>query len=572
MMCGIVVVAGVPDARAVATRSVSTLHHRGPDALGVWSDDARNIALAHTRLSIVDLSDAALQPMTSADDRYVLVFNGEIYNHVELRSELADYPYRSRSDTEVVLAAWSRWGEACLDRFVGMFAFVLWDAHEQRIIAVRDRFGVKPMYYARMPGGGFVLASEIKAIHAAGLRATADTAAWASYLAHGLYAESFWDGVSTVPAGSILIASPGKQPTIRRWYELSTHVGTALDDRDDQAVRDEYRGLLEDSVRLRFRSDVPVGINLSGGLDSSTLLGIVHALQGRTSDVTVFTFVTNDSNYDELPWVEALLAQTRHPLVTCALSADEVPALAKAMTRAQDEPYGGIPTLAYARLFQAARARGVIVLLDGQGLDEQWGGYDYYRSSSSSVVQGSVSSATRPDCLTPELVSVARAAAPVAQPFGERLRDLQYRDLVATKIPRALRFNDRVSMAASTELREPFLDHRLVELALRQPARRKISGDVSKVMLRELTASMLPSSVQGAPKRAVQTPQREWLRGPLRSWAESCIDAALASRPSWFDADRARSAWHEFVAGGVDNSFWVWQWISLGLASQEKHA
>lgn len=566
-MCGIAAVVGRRNAAQVVERSVARILHRGPDAHAVWSDAEHGVALGHARLRIIDLSEAAAQPMASADGRFVLAFNGEIYNYLELRRELGDYPFRSQSDTEVVLAAWARWGVACLDRFLGMFAFVLWDAHERRLTAVRDRFGVKPLFHAPLPDGGVAFASEVKALHAAGVPDEPDAVAWASFLANGitdLAPRTFWSGVSALPAGSLLEWTE-RGTEIRRWYDLADRTAT-LDDRDVETVKAEYRALLEDSVRLRFRSDVPVGINLSGGLDSSILLGLVHRVQGADSDVKVFSFSTGDAAYDELPWVQGMLERTRHPLVECRLTADEVPALAARITDAQDEPFGGLPTLAYARVFERARAEGVLVLLDGQGMDEQWAGYDYYRTTTATtpVVQGSRDPATRKDCLAPAFAAQAESLPSVSR-YGDRLRDLQLRDATQTKLPRALRYNDRVSMASSTELREPFLDHRLFELALRQPADRKIRGETGKWLLREIATELLPEQVRLAPKRALQTPQREWLRGPLRAWADENIERAFTAFADWFDVRVARSAWAAYQEGRGDNSYWVWQWLSLGL-------
>jgi asparagine synthase (glutamine-hydrolysing) len=332
--------------------------------------------------------------------------------------------------------------------------------------------------------------------------------------------------------------------------------------------------LLTDSVKLRFRADVPVGINLSGGLDSSTLLGLVQRVQGADSTVKAFTFTTGDERYDELPWVRQMLAHTQHPVVVCELSANEVPALAASVQAHQDEPFGGLPTLAYAKIFERARQEGVIVLLDGQGMDEQWAGYDYYHRALSdtpqtaNIVQGSKDSPVRPECLTPEFAALAEPAN-YRQPFADALRNLQYRDICYTKIPHALRFNDRISMRASTELREPFLDHRLFELALRQPIERKINGATHKWLLRQLAAQLLPSGVVEAPKRPVQTPQREWLRGPLWPWAMEQIEAGLSRWGlDWLDTQAVRAALQDYQRGGGDNSFFVWQWISLGLLSQ----
>ena len=219
-----------------------------------------------------------------------------------------------------------------------------------------------------------------------------------------------------------------------------------------------------------------------------------------------FTFVTGDPQYDELPWVEEMLRHTHHSLVACSLNAAQVPDLAEEIQHFQDEPFGGIPTLAYAKVFEAARSRDIIVLLDGQGMDEQWAGYDYYRSAGvgdATIIQGSHEKPTRPGCLQPEFSALARVITP-EQPYPDRLRNLQYRDAFYTKIPRALRFNDRISMRASTELREPFLDHRLFELAFRQPEARKINAETGKVFLRKIISPYMPANVSLAPKRALQ--------------------------------------------------------------------
>lgn len=564
-MCGIVAIVGAPGHEI--DRMVERLHHRGPDAHGVHRDPA-GVALGHTRLAIVDLSAAGVQPMATADQRLWIVFNGEVYNHVELRAELEGFPFRTHTDTEVVLAAYERWGDACLDRLLGMFAFVLWDARERRVVAARDRFGVKPLYRARRADGAVILASEIKAIHAAGVPAVPDPTTWATYLATGLYdhgERTFWSGIEAVPAGGIVTWHLGGDPVTRRWYDLAERVGPDLDTRDETTVREQYAELLDQSVRLRFRADVPVGINLSGGLDSSLLLGLVHRVQGADSAVKVFTFVTGDPAYDELPWVEQMLARTRHPLLTCKLTAEEVPELAAHILAAQDEPYGGLPTLAYAKVFQRAREEGVPVLLDGQGIDEQWAGYDYYRAEGPApTVQGARDPSVRTELLDAAFAATAARPA-MREPFPDRLRNLQYRDAIYTKIPRALRFNDRVSMASSTELREPFLDHRLFELAMRQPSDRKIRDGQGKRLVRDLAATLLPDGVRTAPKRPLQTPQREWLRGPLRGWADACINEAVRAFPAWLDARRALEAWHTYAAGAGDNSFWVWQLITLGM-------
>src|SRR5262245_32009706 len=472
---------------------VGAQRHRGPDDEGLYRDPSGIAGLGHNRLSVIDLSPAGRQPMSGRGGSPLIVFNGEIYNYLELRAELSDYEYRSRTDTEVVLAAYERWGAVCLDRLIGMFAFLIWDEREKRLFAARDRFGVKPLYYHIGVGGGIWLASEIKALHAAGIAAEPDEVSWASYLTHGLSDHSertFWKGVRQLPPGHYLTWQEGPGTRVTRWYDLAERSGEGYDPRPVEETREEYLSLLTDSVRLRFRSDVPVGVNLSGGLDSSTLLYLIKAVQGESDETRAFTFTCGDSRYDELPWVRQMLARTRHPLTVGRITPEEVPSLAESVQAFEDEPFGGLPTLAYAKLFAEARQQGVIVLLDGQGMDEQWAGYDYYANAlnghSAGVVQGTKGFPVRPDCLTSEFRALS-APFDSPAPFSDRLRNLQYRDARLTKIPRALRFNDRISMRSSTELREPFLDHRLFELALRQPPERKIRDGVGKWMLRQMT-------------------------------------------------------------------------------------
>lgn len=568
-MCGIAGLFGPGWTHAQIEAMVEGERHRGPDAQQVYLDPGGAAVLGHARLSILDLSADGRQPMATPDGRYVIVFNGEVYNYLELRAALPEQRWRSGTDTEVVLAAYARWGAACLDRLVGMFSFIVWDTRANRLFAARDRFGVKPLYFKRIGERRLAIASEIRALEATGVRLVPDPTTWATFLASGVLEHgeaTFWAGVCSLPAGHSLTWQDGAL-RIERWYDIAERVGAEFDGRSDEEVQEEYLALLKESIALRFRADVDVGINLSGGVDSSVLLGLVNAHCGDTRRVRAYTFVTGDAEYDELPWVTEMLARTAHESVVCRLAPGDVPSLADRTHWHQMEPYGGIPTLAYAKLFQTARAQSTHVLLDGQGMDEQWAGYDYYGTSNagdSLVIQGARSRAVREECLLPDFCRIAEPLSAV-RPFPDALRNQQYRDIRYTKIPRALRYNDRASMASSVELREPFLDHRLMELALRQPASRTIGRGERKYLLRRIADQVAPPSVSRAPKRPVQTPQREWLRGPLREWAHAKIDAALSAvGGAWIDPRSVRQNWTQFLAGEADNSFFVWQWISIG--------
>lgn len=574
-MCGIAAIVGWEGRREALLERLEAMNavqrHRGPDGQGVWVDAEGKAGLGHRRLRIIDLSDAAAQPMASADGRFVITFNGEIYNYRELRAEVGVGGFRSDSDTEVLLAAWEKWGEGAVERLIGMFAFIIWDSRERRLWAVRDRFGVKPLCWARLREGALALASEARAIHSAGLERRLDEVSWATALAAGFsdgWERTFWKGIQQVPAGCLLEWRSG-EVRVRRWYDLAERAAGADARPEDEVVR-EYQELLEDTVRLRFRADVAVGVNLSGGLDSSILAALLGSVEEARGGVRAFTFTTGDSRYDELPWVRAMLERSGHELVECRTGAEEVASLAESVYDACEGPYGGVPTVTYANLFRTARQMGTYVLLDGQGMDEQWAGYDYYRCRNGQggrgVVQGSGERAVRPECLVPEFRSLAMEPDSGNPGMTGALRRMQFRDAFQTKLPRALRYNDRISMMWSCELREPFLDHRLFELAFRQPDDRKIRNGTGKWLLRRMGRRLVPAEVGEAPKRPLQTPQREWLRGPLRGWAEDWIRESW--RLGWFERREVMAEWARFLRGESDNSAYVWQWVCAGMAAR----
>ncbi len=574
-MCGIAVIVGERVERESLERMNAVQIHRGPDAGGVWISEDRKCGLGHRRLSILDLSAAGAQPMADRSGRYVMTFNGEIYNYLELREALGGKSqFHSQSDSEVLLEAFVRWGRSCLDRLVGMFAFAVWDREEGRLFVARDRYGVKPLYYGLRADGAQVFASEIKALFAAGVPQVHSERAWANYLARGVYDQgesTFWEGVTRLEAGTFLEWQSDTGVRIGRWYDLPKRIQElGPDERAEETVIEDLLAGLEESVAWRFRSDVDVGVCLSGGLDSSLLFRLAAERQQGEAAVRCFTFACGDANYDETPWVEAMVAGTGSESVICPLRATDVPDLAVEAARIQDEPYGGIPTLGMIQVHRRAKQLGVTVLLDGNGLDETWAGYDYYQNAdapqdNTMPVQGSKTRPTRPECLNADFRELAELS-PVQDEESDALRRLQYRDLLRTKIPRAMRFADRASMMEGRELREPFLDHRLVELGLRQSRDRKIRAGVGKWLVRRGAKRLIPGAVRTAPKRPVQTPQREWFRGPLRDWSTDMIDGCLRSgMGSWFQKKAVENAWRDYCDGQGDNSFWVWQWISLGL-------
>ncbi|GGG27965.1 hypothetical protein GCM10011344_30950 [Dokdonia pacifica] len=560
-MCGIAGIIGNGVSQTQLDVMLRAQTHRGPDDTGRYINDS--VALGHNRLAIIDLSPEANQPFLSHDERYILVFNGEIYNYIELKKELENsFSFKTTSDTEVLVAAYQKWGEACVSKLNGMFAFAIWDTKEQYLFAARDRFGVKPLYYTMM-NDTFYFSSEIKSLFAAGIPKLPNESVWASYFAYGSYGlpdETFWEGIQQLPGGHFLKLK-NTLPEISKWYHFEEEVKKYKTALSFEEVKSQYLQLLDNSIQLRFRADVPIGFNVSGGLDSSALLALVNRLEGG-ENIEAFTFYTGDDRYDELPWVEGLISHTNNPLTKVKLEVDDLASLAESMASHQDEPYGGVPTVAYGELFKEARSKGVKVLLDGQGMDEQWAGYDYYTKNSNSVIQGVTKSPFRTSVLSEDFF--AKAKKPIyPTPFDDRILNLQYRDLFYTKIPRALRFNDRVSMQSSTELREPFLDYRLVEFAFSQPLAYKIHEGIQKYVLRSIVSEYLSDTITYAPKRPLQTPQREWLAEDLKEWVSDTI-ISLKDH-SWFDYEKLHKEWTMYINGDQDSSFHIWQWINASL-------
>lgn len=614
-MCGISGILGQGiDPRRIDVM-VESLHHRGPDDRGTWHDGTAErpatVALGHNRLSILDLSRDGRQPMAGADGTLHLVFNGEIYNYRELRQELSDYPYRSQTDTEVLLAAYARWGTDCLERLNGMFAFALWDARRQRVFCARDRMGIKPFYYTRVDGQ-LLFASEIKALLAAGCPARLDEQVLHDYLVRGLYEHSertFFAGVRALRPGHFLLCDVDHLDE-RPYWRLAEKVEALGPVTDGDAPPDwpEALGaLLDDAIRLRLRSDVTVGMHLSGGLDSSALLTTLDHLMPEGAHFRAFTATFGDPRYDEAIHADRVARHLALELDHAPFDFDAFWEVARQTQWHQEQPFGGIATLGYWSLERLARERGVTVLLEGQGGDELFGGYAYYLAdrvedlvaagreqeadalvARTAAVEGrdptrlaqrvhrmragrgtlfqDGSSFLRTDCLNPDFVAEEGTGARFELPETSRFRAARVRDLRYSKLPRVLRFNDRMSMAFGRELRVPLLDHRLVEYAFRLDDELMLHDGHTKWPLRRVLEGRLSDSVRLAPKRAVVTPQKEWMRGPLSQEIRRRLEDSQLARRGILDRTAALDAFDTFCGDEtIENAFYLWQWINLDL-------
>lgn len=606
-MCGIAGIldpSGAPVPPELMRRAVATMRHRGPDDEGVYGGPG--VGLAATRLSILDLSPSGHQPMVDDRSGARLVYNGEVYNYREVAAALGLERLRSTGDTEVVLQSYAKLGSACVGHLNGIYAFAVWDPRRRRLFCARDRLGVKPLYYA-WHDGRLLFASEVKTLLALGIPARPNLAAIHEYLAYGVYdhsEETFFDGVLQLPPGHTLTLEKGRM-RIERYWDLEAG---AYDGGAEEARRD-FADLLADSLRLQLRSDVPIAVHVSGGLDSSLMLAAINRVAGGQGELKAFSYYYGEPEYDERPYVEDLVRSLDWEVEYHRLDADEVPSLAEAAMWWQEQPYPGLITLAKHKLIEASRPFGAPVILEGQGGDEIGGGYQYYlgphvldlleagradtaaaeverfaaRNELSAeqafrIVAGGIagyhtlgtsadgSRFVKLDCLDPAFCASNARALHLEHRFRSHLLNLQYRDVLHTKLQRILRSCDRASMAWSRELRVPLIDHRLVELAFALPGELKIRDGEQRAFMREALRELGFDKLARLPKRAVVDPQREWLQGPLADWAAEILSSESFASRGIFAAEAVREAFRDYRATErPQNSFHVWQWLSVEL-------
>jgi asparagine synthase (glutamine-hydrolysing) len=612
-MCGIAGITGPGAELDVVRRMSHALQHRGPDGSGLWSDPG--VALGHRRLKIIDLTEAGQQPMSTADARYTIVYNGEVYNYQELRKELTDFHFHSQTDTEVVLYAYRRWGVDCLQKLVGMFAFAIWDKVEKTLFCARDRLGIKPFYYS-VVAGSFVFGSEIRSLLAAGVEAKVNNPILYDFLARDFYEhsdETFFAGIYKLPAASWLLVKDGKPQPPQKYWHIDEEVQKWQISPDPQEREEIFLDLATRAVKEHLRSDVPVGVALSGGLDSTTLLSILDKVHPEPQMVEAFSFAFIEKEYSERPYVEEMARHTGRKAHFVELSHMRFAESIDRLSYSQEEPFAGVPIAAYTSCFELARQHDFTVIMDGSGLDEGLAGYgrfvpamwaDLYlggnfeelaeefaaagitnsKGRKAALLQikeaiqpgadsgkgQDLTSSVRPECLCSDFIgSIHHGPLRFEQPFPDTLRNLMYRELTYTKLPRALRFRDRLSMAVGMELRPPFLDHRLIGYEFALPREDFIKKNESKNILRRVGRKFLPDSIRLAAKHSVQTPQREWFRHELQDWVRERVDTKSFWERGWVDQKEGKKAMDSFFAGKGDNSFFLWQWINLEVWAQQ---
>lgn len=621
-MCGI---AGIfhlatpkPVDPARIERMCAAMPHRGPDGQGMWT--APGVGLGHVRLSIIDLAGSP-QPMASSDGRAMLVFNGEIYNYRELREELraGGAEFHTDGDSEVILAAWQRWGPDCLPRLHGMFAFAIYDLGQRSLFLARDRLGVKPLFYAPLSDGSLAFASELKALLAHPLlRRDIDPLAIEDYLAWGYVPDhrSILAGVHKLPAGhSLLLRHDAPLPAPRQWWDVSfaeRRSGRAAD------LEAELLHLLRQAVTSRMVSDVPLGAFLSGGVDSSSVVALMAEASAnpvKTCSIGFDVKALDETSYADQ--VAKRFATDHRARQVSPDDFDHVDTLAAMF----DEPFADASALPTWRVCQLARET-VTVALSGDGADEAFAGYrrhkfqhgeDRLRALLPQALRGPVFGglgaiypkadwAPQPLRAKATLLSLAASSETgyaravgitppelreqlyspdflrlrgdyrAEQPWEETMRAAparsgldraQYADLkfwlpgdILTKV-------DRTSMAVSLEAREPLLDHRLIEFAASLPENLRLKRSEGKWLLKKTMRRYLPDDILFRQKQGFVTPIAQWLRGPLAGTAREIATSAALARTGWFDKGKLSALAEAHIAGKADHGRLLWQLLML---------
>lgn len=612
-MCGI---CGIADFHAETGAHVGrvrlmadAMRHRGPDAEGVLSDGA--VSLGHRRLSIIDLSETSNQPLRDASGRYAVIFNGEIYNYREVRAMLPDYPFQTQGDTEVLLAAFSAWGTRCVEAFRGMYAFAVWDSQARRLYLCRDRLGVKPLYYHQADDGRLVFASEVRSILASGLvprvldrRALRDFLSFQSF-SHPL---SPIEGVRQVTAGAWLVFdAQGLQE------EVYWRPGDAVPDfefSDGRAVRSRIGGLLREAVGRRLVSDVPVGAFLSGGIDSSVVVGLMA--EASSEPPATFNVSFTERAFDESEYAQLISRRfgTRHE--TISMRPEQFLGMLGDALDAMDSPSADGPNTYVVS--HAIRRAGIKVALSGVGGDELFAGYPFFltwhrlaryrgifdatpgvrrllaavlghaRSSRMQRIASILSAeALRMEYVYPEFrrilpaglidsltvscgsgpTSMERSLAAISERMGKlpSLGQVSAAEYAGYTQHTLLKDTDQMSMAMSLEIREPFFDHELVDFMLHVPDTLKYPR-YPKSLLVESVAPLLPDEVVHRRKQGFLFPWRLWMRGPLQSFCGERIRRHAAR--DFIRGQALSDMWSRFLSGD-ETVRWqeLWQFVVL---------
>lgn len=631
-MCGICGILGTSDTFAVDEELVTRMHqvieHRGPDDGGSWADPARRVALGHRRLSIIDLSDAGHQPMSNEDGSVWITFGGEIYNHEELRPGLEGkgHVYRSQTDTETIVHLYEEEGPACVERLEGMFHYAIWDARSGELHLARDRLGKKPLYYVRRPDG-FVFASEIKALleHPA-VTAELDEEAFFHYLTFVCTPApmTMFAGIRKLePAERMTVRADGSTTSEIYWTPFTDEAARSVEGLSERELEIRLVDLLRDSIRSRMMSDVPFGVFLSGGVDSSTNVALMSELMSEPVRTFSVGFAEHE-RYNELDFARLVARRFGTDHHEVVIDSADLESFVPELVYHQDEPIADWVAVPLHYLSKLARSDGTYVVQIGEGSDELFHGYQSYVSHARfqtryaapfqrvprflrrAVSRGATSAAHRlgrgivhaqaiadaaegrvpfwggaisyqgelkervlangrghPDSY--EIVDRLWRRAERERPGADLLQKMTYLELKNRLAELLLMRVDKMTMANSVEARVPFLDRRLVEFALALPPELKVRNGEGKYLLKRAVAPLLPTEIVQRPKQGFSAPVSEWFRGGLGERASRAIRESSLAERGLLDYEQVDRLWDAHRSGRGDWAFQLWNLYNVSV-------
>jgi asparagine synthase (glutamine-hydrolysing) len=601
-ICGIVKFNGGPPDQQLIRRMMDAIRHRGPNDEGLLTDD--KVGLGFLRLSIIDLSSLGHQPMYSADKRYAIVFNGEVYNYLELRDELVKkgYQFHSKTDTEVLLNSYIEWGEECLNRFNGMWAFVIYDRVKQQLFCARDRFGVKPFYYYHTKEQ-FVFASEIPALLAAlDKKPAVNDEALFDYMVYNRTDQSertFFNEIKKLQHSHTLTLNI-KEGAVKpaRWYDLKNVLRSSKPFCSPESFRETFNS----AVKLRLRSDVPVGVCLSGGLDSSSITSTLLSSFNR-NDINTFSAVYEKGQIgDESEFINEFRPYIQK-MNFVTPTADSLYADLQGFVGTHAEPFPTTSIYAHYKVMELAQKH-VVVTLDGQGADEEMGGYPYffgfyykelikqfrflklsrelkgywsnhhstyaYKTLLYFLLPGGIKKSLRvreKGYLTKDFSNQEFHSLINSELYSSESLNAALYNHFEYKLEHLLKWQDLNSMRFSIEARVPFLDYRLVEGLLTIKPDKLISGGMTKMILRNAMTGILPEKIRmRKDKVGFETPQNEWFKTKkFQTLINDILHSESFKSRNIVDAQKAKNLYKSYLEGNIDLSKEVWKWINLEL-------
>jgi asparagine synthase (glutamine-hydrolysing) len=639
-MCGICGIRGIRDDFAVSEELVTTMreqiHHRGPDDGGSWHSSEHRIALGHRRLSIIDLTSAGHQPMSNEDGTVWLTFGGEIYNHLDLRSELVakGHVYRSQTDTETIIHLYEEEGPRCVERLHGMFHYAIWDSRTRELHLARDRLGKKPLYYAQ-PNGNFIFGSEIKAllVHPA-LTADLDEEAFFHYLTFVCTPApmTMFKGIRKMqPAERMTVRADGTTASEIYWSPFSPEVAAEVDSMAEPELRERLLELLRTSISRRMMSDVPFGVFLSGGIDSSTNVALMNELMD--DPVQTFSVGFEDPRFNELEYARRIAERFDTDHHEMVMTAEDLASFIPELIYHQDEPLADPTSVPVHYVSKLARDAGTVVVQVGEGSDELFHGYESYIAHARfrqrywpafqyvpRPLRKVLSKATLAAALrTGRFIDHAQAIEEAAEghlpfwggaiayqgamkelvlsngrahpdsyaiverfldevererPDADLLQKMTYLELKNRLAELLLMRVDKMTMANSVEARVPFLDHELVEFALALPAEMKVRNGEGKYLLKKAVEGILPPEVINRPKQGFVAPVGDWLRGETGAKIRRDIESSTLSERGLLDYEAIDRLWDSHQSGRGEWAFQLWNiynvsaWHDLWIAGR----